>query len=140
MTKGSDPSPEVGSRLPTLRLPPLSRTTLALYAGGSGDHNPLHIDTDFARREGGRTDVIGHGMLTVAYLARAITAWRHAAALKSLTTRFVAPTAPGDSIRCEATVVALSQDGQQRIAHVSLRAVRGADETLATAEAAVVLR
>ena len=32
---------EVGAKLPPLELPPISRTTLALFAGASGDHNPI---------------------------------------------------------------------------------------------------
>ncbi|MCU1414190.1 MAG: dehydratase, partial [Microbacteriaceae bacterium] len=36
----------VGDELPPLALPPISRTTLALFAGASGDHNPIHIDLD----------------------------------------------------------------------------------------------
>ena len=40
----------VGEELPAIQVPPISRTTLALYAGASGDHNPIHIDLDFARR------------------------------------------------------------------------------------------
>ena len=41
---------EIDQDLPELILPPISRTTLALFAGASGDHNPIHIDLDFARR------------------------------------------------------------------------------------------
>jgi len=39
-----------GDHLPELKLPPITRLQLALYCGGSGDHNPIHVDTDFARR------------------------------------------------------------------------------------------
>ena len=38
----------VGDALPSLSMPPVSRLTLALYCGASGDHNPLHVDQDFA--------------------------------------------------------------------------------------------
>lgn len=48
-----------GTTLPPLRLPPVSRTTLALYAGASGDHNPIHIDLDVAR-SAGLGDVFAH--------------------------------------------------------------------------------
>ena len=30
---------------------PISRTTLALFAGASGDHNPIHIDLDFVKNK-----------------------------------------------------------------------------------------
>ena len=39
----------VGTEIPALKLPPITRTTLALYAGASGDHNPVHIDSDCVR-------------------------------------------------------------------------------------------
>jgi acyl dehydratase len=63
---------QVGEVLPELTIAPLSRAMLALYAGASGDHVPLHIDTDFARRAG-MPDVFGHGMLTAAWLGRYLT-------------------------------------------------------------------
>ena len=62
----------VGQELPPLKLPPITRTTLALFAGASGDHNPVHIDIDFARAAG-MPDVFAHGMLSMAYLGRFLT-------------------------------------------------------------------
>ena len=53
---------QVGDTLPPLTLPPVNRTTLALFCGASGDHNPIHIDIDFARKAG-MPDVFAHGML-----------------------------------------------------------------------------
>ena len=41
-----------GDSLPPLVTEPISRQTLALYAGASGDHNPMHIDSDFAKQSG----------------------------------------------------------------------------------------
>ena len=43
---------QVGDTLPAVHLPPVDRTTLALFAGASGDHNPIHVDSDFARAAG----------------------------------------------------------------------------------------
>ena len=51
---------------------PISRLTLALFAGASGDHNPIHVDLDFARAAG-MDDVFAHGMLSMAYLGRMLT-------------------------------------------------------------------
>ena len=42
-----------GDELPEENFGPITRSTLALLAGGSGDHNPIHIDLDFARSAGG---------------------------------------------------------------------------------------
>ena len=43
---------QVGDEIPLLKLQPVNRTTLALYCGASGDHNPIHVDLDFARKSG----------------------------------------------------------------------------------------
>jgi len=52
----------VGDRLVHKTFPPISRHTLALYCGASGDHNPMHVDSDFAK-QAGFPDVFSHGML-----------------------------------------------------------------------------
>ena len=52
----------VGDRVVHKEFPPISRHTLALYRGASGDHNPIHIDLDFAKAAG-YPDVFAHGML-----------------------------------------------------------------------------
>ena len=78
---------QVGDALPPLELSPLSRTTLALFAGASGDHNPIHIDTDFARKAG-MPDVFAHGMLGMAWLGRLLTNWAPQSRLRRFDVRF----------------------------------------------------
>lgn len=90
---------------------PITRHTLALYAGGSGDHNPLHVDTDFARDVAGMEDVIGHGMLTMAFLSRMLTEEFEAFQVKTFEARFVSPSRPGDLVICHAAAVE-SSDGE----------------------------
>ena len=48
---------QIGDEIPNLITKPISRSMLALYAGASGDHNPIHIDIDFAKQTG-LSDVI----------------------------------------------------------------------------------
>jgi acyl dehydratase len=88
MKTGTSAVLEVGRHLPELVIEPLSRATLALYAGASGDHVPLHIDTDFARRSG-MPDVFGHGMLTAAWLGRFLTNCVDQDRIRSIDLRFV---------------------------------------------------
>ena len=54
----------VGDALPPLALPPIDRTLLALYAGASNDHNPIHIDAAAAARSPFGTTIV-HGYFTV---------------------------------------------------------------------------
>jgi acyl dehydratase len=89
-------------------LPPISRTTLALYAGASGDHNPMHIDLDFAR-SAGLEDVFVHGMLSMAYLGRMLTNWQPQAKLLKFSSRFVAITQVNDVVICRGQVVDITE-------------------------------
>ena len=104
----------VGDQLPELRLPAVDRTMLALFAGASGDHVPLHIDTDFARRAG-MPDVFAHGMLGMAWVGRLITNWAPQSALRSFNVRFLAITHLGNAPVLSGKVVELfEQDGERR--------------------------
>lgn len=104
----------VGTELPPLQTEAISRLTLALYCGASGDHNPIHVDTDFAHAAG-MDDVFAHGMLGMAYLARVVTGWVPQRAIRALSTRFVAITHVGDRIACGGSVVEKLADRQVRL-------------------------
>lgn len=98
-----------GDALPSLQLPPISRTTLALFAGASGDLNPIHIDLDVAR-SAGLDDVFAHGMLSMAYLGRALTGWVAQERIRSFRVRFAAITPVRAAPTCAGRVVAV-EDG-----------------------------
>jgi acyl dehydratase len=92
-----------------LDLPPISRTTLALYAGASGDHNPVHIDLDFAR-SAGFDDVFAHGMLSMAYLGRLLTGLVPQERIRSYQVRFSSITPVLAEPSCEVSVAEV-EDG-----------------------------
>jgi len=64
---------EVGTELPPLSVS-LQRVNLVMYAGASGDFNPIHWNQRFAQAVG-LPDVIAHGMLTMASAGRVVTDW-----------------------------------------------------------------
>ena len=112
----------VGEHLPALTLPPITRATLAIYCGASGDHNPVHVDIDFARAAG-LDDVITHGMLVMAYTGRVLTEWAPPAAIRRFDTRFLAVTQVGDVITASARVVEKLDGADARCVRVELAAV-----------------
>lgn len=130
---------QAGDTLPGFIAGPISRHALALYCGASGDHNPIHVDLDFARAAG-MDDVFAHGMLSAAYLARLLTNWAPQSALREYAVRFVAITQVGDAVHCTGHVVerfeaqgearlrvalqARSQDGELRLSGVAVLAAR----------------
>jgi acyl dehydratase len=99
----------------------VDRTTLALFAGASGDHNPIHIDLDFARRAG-MPDVFAQGMLGMAWLGRLLTRWVPQARLRRFDVRFQGITHLGHVITCRGT-----RGGKIRVGRRALRA-RGAQQ------------
>ena len=105
----------VGDAIPSLTLPSLSRLTLALYCGASGDHNPIHVDSDFAR-SAGMPDVFAHGMLSMAWLARVLTNWVPQSAIRAYSVRFAAITQVAETITCAGVVTEKFEvDGERRV-------------------------
>ncbi|MFF2503030.1 MaoC/PaaZ C-terminal domain-containing protein [Streptomyces sp. NPDC058067] len=97
----------------TLACPKITRTSLALYAGASGDHNPVHIDLD-ACRAVGIPDVFAHGMLSMAYLGRLLTDWVPQQRLRSYEVRFSAITPVNSIPVCKGEVTRV-EDGLARL-------------------------
>jgi acyl dehydratase len=130
---------EVGQKLPEVVFGPITRTTLALYAGASGDHNPAHIDLDFARRAG-LDDVFAHGMLSYGVLSRVVTSWAGPERLREFSARFVSITQVHDEITCRAEVLErFRADGEER-ARLSVVASAQDGRVTLSGEAVVALQ
>jgi acyl dehydratase len=127
---------EVGTTLPPIEIEPISRTTLALFAGASGDHNPMHIDIDIAK-SAGLDDVFAHGMLSMAYLGRLLTNWVAPEAIRSYGVRFGAITPVHGQPTGKGTVTAIDDVDGERRATIDL-AVTLADGTVTLTGHAVV--
>ncbi len=128
----------VGDQLPTVQLPAVNRTTLALFGGASGDHNPIHIDLDFARRAG-MPDVFAQGMLGMAWLGRLITQWVPQARLRKYEARFAGITHLGNVITCTGEVVELLQVDGEACARVTLSSTNQFGQNKILGEAIVAL-
>ena len=120
-----------------LTTEPISRLTLALYCGASGDHNPIHVDTDFAHAAG-MDDVFAHGMLSMAYLGRMLTDWIPQSALREFSVRFTAITHVHDRVICTGRIVERFERGGEQLARVQLQAASQDGEVRLTGEAIVV--
>lgn len=128
----------VGEQPIHLETNPISRTTLALYAGASGDHNPMHIDLDYAKAAGEK-DVFAHGMLVMAYLGRSVTSWVPQTQLRSFNTRFTAITRVGEKIICTGKVVEKFEKDGEKLVKVELAATNENGDMKAAGEAVVAL-
>jgi len=131
-------SVDVGDALPPLALPPVSRATLALFAGASGDHNPIHIDIDFARAAG-MPDVFAHGMLSMAWIGRMLTNWTPQRNLREFNVRFSAMTRIGERIVCTGRVAEKLERDCERLVRIALEATNEAGEVKLSGDALVAL-
>ena len=128
---------KVGDEIPALKIPPVSRHTLALYCGSSGDHNPIHVDLDYAK-SAGLDDVIAHGMLSAGYLARMLTDWLPQSSIRSINNRFTAMTHIGDSVTCTGRVIEKFENGDEKLVRLEMQTHTPEAQTI-IAEAVIAL-
>jgi acyl dehydratase len=128
----------IGDVLPALERPAIDRAMLALFAGASGDHNPIHIDTDFARRAG-MVDVFAQGMLGMAWLGQLLTGWAPQQALRGLEVRFLSITHLGNAIRCTGRVVEKLEHESERCVRIELQSTNQFGQNKIVGEALVAL-
>jgi acyl dehydratase len=131
-------APAVGERIVHKSFPPITRHTLALYCGASGDHNPIHVDIDFARAAG-FPDVFAHGMLVMGYLGQALTDAVAPGRIRSFSTRFAAITQLGARLICEGHVTELIEQGGEKQARLALTTKDENGEVKLAGEAIIAL-
>ncbi|MEY2570053.1 MAG: hypothetical protein QOE63_403 [Acidimicrobiaceae bacterium] len=116
----------------------LTRTDLVMYAGASGDFNPMHHD-EVKAKEAGLPSVFGHGMFSMGLLGRAITDWVGIGNLRSFKVRFTKQTWPGEVLSSKIVVTGkrkedrddlvdlevelANQDGQVKVAGSAVAAL-----------------
>ncbi len=96
----------IGAELSPFVKPPITQEQLRRYADASGDHNPIHLDEEAARRVG-LDSVIAHGMLSMAFLGQFIEqqmADIPDALLARLKVRFAGMVRLGDTLTCRGTI------------------------------------
>lgn len=98
---------------------------IAAYADASGDHNPLHLDADYAKTTqfGG---VIAHGMLSMAFIGELMAAnfpetWHRGGKMKL---RFKAPVFPGETIVVSGEVKSVREEEQGQVAQCAIACIK----------------
>ena len=110
------------------------------YATASGDHNPLHLDPEFAATtQYGR--VVAHGMLVMAYISEMMglafgKSWLEGGRLK---VRFRAPVYPGDRITTFGEVRKVEEAGGQIRLDCSVGCRNEGGEEVINGEASVTM-
>ncbi len=129
---------EVGSTIPPIVKPAMTRVQIAKYAGASGDFNPLHVDEIYATGQARMKSVIAHGMLSMGFLGQLITSWVGSPVpLRRLEVRFQNSVYPGDVITLSGSVTSKEEDGGAQLLRCDIHATNQ-DGAVVTSGIAVV--
>jgi acyl dehydratase len=99
-----------GDTAPELRHE-LTRTDLVVYAGASGDFNPMHTD-EVKAQAAGLPSVFGHGMFSAGLLATSLTNYVGIGNVRRFQVRFAKQTWPGEVLVSRNTVTAKRDGGE----------------------------
>ncbi len=93
-----------------------------MFAGLSGDFNPLHVDSEFAKKSLFKTKV-AHGLLVMSMVSGALgMAFAGTAiALTEFKAKFIKPVRPGDTIRPIAEITSLVEEPRYHGGKVTLK-------------------
>ena len=130
---------KVGDAYEEVLVEDLKRTQLVMYAGASGDYNPLHTDEIYTKDSAGYPTVFAHGMLTMGMPGRLVTNLVGGANVKKYGVRFTNQVWPGDTLTGKATVVDVRDEGGEKLVELKLETVNQDGATVITGSATAVV-
>jgi acyl dehydratase len=126
---------KVGDTHEEVVIEDLSRTQLVMYAGTSGDYNPLHSDDLYTKEIAGYPGVFAHGMLSMGLTGKMLTNFVGDGRLKKYGVRFTNQVWPGDSLTAKATVVEIRDEDGDTVVDLELATVNQDGKTVVTGSA-----
>jgi acyl dehydratase len=117
----------------------LTTRQLVMWAGASGDYNPIHYDKDFAQSRG-LPGVVVHGQLAGCFLGQMVTDWiGEQGRLEKLALTYRGMNFPGEPLVCKGTVTKKYIEDGQHFVVCSLWAENPKGEKTVTGTAVVTL-
>ncbi len=110
------------TKLDDFTVGPVDPLMLALYAGASGDHTKIHVDEGVAKSVG-LPGVIGHGLLTMAFVGRAAKHWYGLRETRRLWVRFSAPVLLGDMLTVTGSIIDSRREGDRIVEELSIEVI-----------------
>jgi acyl dehydratase len=126
---------EVGASHEEVVVEDLKRTQIVMYAGASGDYNPIHTDEVFATKVAGYPTVFAHGMLTMGLTGKMLTNYVGDGRLTKFGLQFRSQVWPGDTLTARAVVTGLRQEAGQHFVDLELNTVNQDGASVASGEA-----
>ena len=113
----------------------ITEENIKQFAELSGDHNPIHIDQEYAKTTAFKRR-IAHGALIISYVSQEIAKQFNNPIIKDITFTFIKPAYIGDKIR-----IRLTDDwssGNRKWVHVSVKNQN--KEEIITGNACIIVR
>jgi acyl dehydratase len=129
---------QVGDTLPPLVKGPIQQIQLTRYAGASGDFNPIHQDDEFAKAAG-MGGVFAHGMLSMGFVAQAVTDWAGAGSVRQIGVRFAGLVRLKDTVTSSGRVVAKQSNDDRHTVDLEIWAENDRGDRVVTGRATVAL-
>ena len=98
----------------------LSRTQIVMYAGASGDYNPLHTDEIYTKEIAGYPSVFAHGMLSMGMTGKMLTNFVGDGNLTYYGVRFTAQVFPGPTLPAKATIADIREENGTKISELDI--------------------
>ncbi|MGO8870849.1 MAG: MaoC/PaaZ C-terminal domain-containing protein [Acidimicrobiales bacterium] len=119
----------------------LTRTDLVVYAGASGDFNPMHHD-EVAAKAAGQPSVFGHGMFSMGLLGSAISEYVGVGNIRRYQVRFAKQTWPDEELSTKIVVTGTRIVGDDHLVDLDVRLVNadGEEKVVGAATAVVASR
>jgi acyl dehydratase len=112
----------------------LTRTDLVMYAGASGDFNPMHHD-EVKAQAAGLPSVFGHGMFSMGLLGRALTDYVGVGNLTRYQVRFTKQTWPDEVLTSSVVVTAVRTEGSEHLVDLDCSLANGEGEVKVSGQA-----
>jgi acyl dehydratase len=116
----------------------LTRTDLVMYAGASGDYNPMHHD-EVKAQQAGQPSVFGHGMFSMGFLGTAITDYVGVGNVRRYRARFAKQTWPDEELLTKIVVTGKRTEGDDHLVDLDVRLHNADGEEKVVGEATAVV-
>ena len=116
----------------------LTRTDLVMYAGASGDYNPMHHD-EVQAQAAGQPSVFGHGMFSMGFLGTAITDYVGVGNVRRFQVRFAKQTWPDEELRTKIVVTGARTEGGDHLVDLDVRLHNADSEEKVVGQATAVV-
>ncbi|WP_223479475.1 MaoC family dehydratase [Oricola indica] len=99
----------------------VTQPVIDAYANASGDHNPIHVDPEFAR-SGPFGKTIAHGLMTLAYVSQMLNQWTDGAFDENgeIELTFISPVYAGDTVEVTGEIEEICERDGRQVAKVRL--------------------